>query len=221
MGERLDVYERKHRWLETAALAVFAGLATACALRMADVPASTMAIAVLTAWLATDFFSGLVHWAGDTWGSIRSPVIGAWFIRPFREHHDDPRAMTLHDFIETNGSSAIAGLPLLIAALFAPDDWAFVRSFLLFLALGGVMANQCHKWAHAMNSSRPRLVVFAQRAGLILRPELHRRHHARPHDSYYCTASGWMNGVLEAAGFFRACERTVKALTRAEPRRSC
>ena len=60
MGERLDVYERKHRWLETAALAVFVSLTAACAWRMAHVPVSVMTIAGLAAWIATDFFSGLV-----------------------------------------------------------------------------------------------------------------------------------------------------------------
>ena len=216
-------YAPAHRRVESLAICAFAALALWCAWRMAGAaPAWMIVAAAIAGWLATDFFSGLVHWAGDTWGSVRTPGLGAWFIRPFREHHDDPRAMTKHDFVETNGSSAIAGLPLLVAGAAIPLEGsgpAFAQAILLFLAFGGLFANQCHKWAHMKRSDLPALIVLAQRARLILPPEMHRRHHACPHDTHYCTASGWMNGVLETMEFFRGIERGVAALVQATPRR--
>ena len=63
--------------------------------------------------LAADLVSGMVHWAGDTLCDEDTPVLGRHFIRPFREHHVDPKAITRHDFIETNGNNCIASMPVL------------------------------------------------------------------------------------------------------------
>ena len=45
--------------------------------------------ALIAGWLLADLFSGLVHWALDSFGSVRTPIFGPAFIRPFREHHAD------------------------------------------------------------------------------------------------------------------------------------
>lgn len=142
-------------------------------------------LAALCGWLAADILSGLVHWALDRFGDERTPLVGAILIRPFREHHEHPTAMTRHDFVETNGASALGASALLL----------FDNEVLFFTALGVLAANQCHKWAHAR--SVPRLVRAAQRLRLILPPEAHRRHHAAPHDRHFCTASGWLNRPLD------------------------
>jgi len=73
--------------------------------------------AVGCGWLLADLMSGLLHWAFDSWGTVRTPLPGKAFIRPFREHHGDPKSMLAHDFVELNGASCVACIPLLVNAL--------------------------------------------------------------------------------------------------------
>lgn len=152
-------------------------------------------VAAFAGWLLADLLSGLAHWAGDTFGSARTPVLGPALIRPFREHHADPREMTRHDFIEVNGASCLGCLPILIVLIFFSNN-PFIHSILIFLCLGILLANQCHKWAHT--EVPPIFVKTLQRLRLILRASEHRLHHRPPYNSHFCTASGWMNRPLDA-----------------------
>jgi hypothetical protein len=192
------------RLIDTAAVAAFALLAAAGGYRFiahVDLPGPLVLAAALAAWVAVDLFSGLVHWGFDSFGSIRTPILGRQFIQPFREHHVDERAITRHGFAETNGASCLAALPALGAAALVPlssPALGVAQAFLLFSALGVLATNQCHKWAHSDPDRVPRLARLAQRLRLVLRPEEHRRHHVRPFDTHYCTASGWLNAPLNA-----------------------
>ena len=130
--------------------------------------------------------------------------------------------MTRHDFIETNGASCVAALPPLAAAALLPVEGqasAFAQALLFFSALGLLLANQCHKWAHADPAQLGPLVRGVQRLRLVLSPAHHRLHHAKPFDSHYCTASGWLNVPLGAIGFFRLLESVIGKVCGATPRR--
>ena len=157
----------------------------------------TIPLAALCGWLLADLFSGLVHWALDTFGSVRTPVVGPAFIRPFREHHADPAAMTRHDFIEVNGASCLGCLPVLAAAAFLPMN-GFVQATLLSFSLGALVTNQCHKWAHVSPDELPGFAKTVQKLGLILRAGEHRMHHTPPYNTHFCTANGWLNRPLNA-----------------------
>ncbi|MGH8695636.1 MAG: fatty acid desaturase CarF family protein [Burkholderiales bacterium] len=195
-------YAACQRRLETAAIGAFAVLAAAGFYRLAAHASPSgwvIAAAALAGWMAADLLSGLVHWAFDRFGSVRTPVLGPRFVRPFREHHVDASRIARHDFVETNGASCIAALPAVLAAALMPlssPAWAFAQALALFTVLGVLGANQCHKWAHMEPARVPRLVRLAQRWRLILRPEEHRMHHRHPFDTHYCTASGWLNPAL-------------------------
>jgi hypothetical protein len=150
-------------------------------------------IAALCGWLLADLFSGLVHWALDSFGSVRTPVVGPAFIRPFREHHADPAGMTRHDFIEVNGASCLGCLPLLALSLYLDG---FAHALVVFTCLGVLFTNQCHKWAHM---EKPPVIARAlQESGLVLRAQEHQKHHTPPYNTHFCTASGWLNRPLNA-----------------------
>jgi hypothetical protein len=178
--------------------------------------------AALVGYLAADLVSGLVHWGADTWGSEKLPGLGRAFLRPFREHHVDPTAITRHDFVETNGNNCLVSIPTLALALvLAPSSgedqnpfWSAVLGFLVLWVMG---TNQFHKWAH-LESPRG-AVALMQRLHLILPPAHHATHHAYPYTRSYCITTGWMNAPLNAVGFFRILERWITALSGALPRR--
>ena len=177
--------------------------------------------ALLAGYVAADFGSGLVHWGFDTWGSIYTPVLGKAFIRPFREHHFDEKAITRHDFVETNGNNSLATLPLLGLTFLVPVEpgsafGIIVTSFIVAVCGATFMTNQFHAWAHA--DRVPRFVSLLQRWHVILPPDHHDIHHRKPHLSHYCITTGWLNSFLGAIGFFRGLERVITAVTGAQPR---
>jgi plasmanylethanolamine desaturase len=182
------------RAVETSAIVLFFVL-FAFSLSNLSMEIQYIPIAALCGWLLADLFSGLVHWALDSFGSVRTPVLGPAFIRPFREHHAEPLAMTRHDFIEVNGASCLGCLPILAATAFLPMN-GFVQAVFLAFSLGILIANQCHKWAHLKEP--PSFAKVIQRFGFILRASEHVKHHTPPYDSHFCTASGWLNRPLNA-----------------------
>jgi len=198
-------YGRSQRVLELASIALFVLLTGWSLWRLLDAtqphfPAVAL-VAVPAGWLAADLLSGLAHWAFDSFGSARTPIIGNAFIRPFRAHHADPEEMTRHDFVETHGASCLASLPFLAAASVMPVDmWTEIlaQAVLLFTALGALATNQCHKWAHMDEASLPKPVRWAQRRRLVLPREHHRLHHTPPFDTHFCMSSGWLNAPFNA-----------------------
>ena len=172
--------------------------------------------AVLCGYLAADFVSGYVHWLGDTWGSLKTPLLGNAMIRPFREHHVDQKAITRHDFIETNGNNCLISIPVGVMCVSMPVGpgehqafWLFLASFLGSMIFWVMATNQFHKWAHT--DSPPPVVSWLQRLHLILPPEHHAIHHAAPYSKYYCITVGWLNWPLHKIKFFPTLEKLTTA----------
>lgn len=179
-------------------------------------------IGAVTGMLAADFVSGFFHWCFDTWGSPEVPFIGQTLIRTFREHHVDQKAITRHDFVETNGTNVMsaflpAGGVLLFEDPTGTKTDAFFTTMLTFWAFFTAMTSQIHKWAHM--DKPPRAIAFLQRVRILLSAEHHALHHAPPYVKHYCIACGWLNGPLASIRFFSTLERIITAITGALPRK--
>jgi ubiquitin-conjugating enzyme E2 variant len=201
----VSTYSRSQRLFEYASITLFVLLVTCSIGRLyqaADHNFVWIALFIaVCAWSAIDLLSGLLHFALDSWGSAHTPFIGQAFIRPFREHHVKPREIAEHDFVELNGSSCLACLPILGMAVAMPVTstlWMSLQAFLLFISLGACATNQCHMWAHTDAKSAPRVVRWAQRHRLVLSPAHHQLHHTAPFNAYFCMANGWLNKPLNA-----------------------
>ena len=190
----------------------FAGLA-------AEVPwvGFLVALAFLSAIVAADFASGLVHWAADNWGSGDWPIVGG-FVQPFRHHHVEPQAMVEHRFLERFGDNSVAALPTFGFALLADGGaaWRVVWGAVLGVtARGGLPPAQSRAWA--ARGTPPRLVAWLQRWRIILSPAHHDVHHQAPYARHYCITTGWLNAPLERLRFFPALEALLTAVTGVSP----
>jgi len=218
-------YSRAHRALELSAIAMFAALAAGLAWKVALTVEGTAAWIILTTsigagYVLADLVSGIVHWLADRYGTTETPLFGANFIRPFREHHIDPKAITEHDFVETNGSNCIVSVPCMAFTFFVlPVEESLFGTFLhggtLAFCLSIFATNQFHKWAHM--DSPPLLVPLLRRCSLILTPEHHDTHHTSPYDRHYCITVGWWNPVLERLKLFERIETVLAFVTGARP----
>ncbi|MBA3548884.1 MAG: hypothetical protein H0T76_20565 [Nannocystis sp.] len=155
--------------------------------------------AFVAGYVTADFASGLFHFLADNYGTTTRPFIGPVFIRPFREHHVDPLAITRHDFLEVNGANCAMSLPIVIATYLLLPVGAnlltlFLGAYVVLFLFGIFLTNQFHSWAHVADP--PRVIRALQRSGLILGPEHHQRHHTPPFNTYYCITSGWLNPWL-------------------------
>lgn len=218
-------YSRAIRRFEVGALIVFALLSGWTLWRVAPfVPehAWLMVAAFGIGFLASDFTSGFVHWIFDTWGTPRTPLLGAPFIRPFREHHTDQLAITRHDFVETNANNCFIGtLPLVGVSFLSVESGRpvalFTVAFVFWLVQFTMLTNQFHKWAHA--EAPPKLAVWLQRVHLILPPAHHAKHHTEPFQHHYAITVGWTNWVTDTLRFYRGLEWLIRLTTGALPRR--
>jgi len=197
-------YPTSHRVFEIVSVGAFIGFAGALIYRVVAEVAGRFSwqiglligMLILVAYAVADLASGIVHFLLDNFGSPDTPVIGQKFVKPFRDHHVDPMAMTQGDFIAVNADNVFVCLPVLIPVVVFMDvgEHPFVGVFLVALVAGVIMTNQLHKWAHM--PTVPRLVAAAQRSGVVLSKEHHSVHHSGGYDSNYCITWGHLDVLL-------------------------
>jgi ubiquitin-conjugating enzyme E2 variant len=198
-------YPVSHRLLELASFTAFVvlgalvvqGAVGAFADRLHWWSVFPLLAAAVGGLAVADLMSGLVHFLFDQYGSPATPVIGQKFVKPFRDHHDDPAAMTHGDFIAVNSDNLLICLPVLGLTVGLVDLRAHpvVDVFVLALVSAVAMTNQIHKWAHMPRV--PGAVRFAQRHGVILGVRHHAGHHRAPYEKHYCITFGRLDVLLD------------------------
>lgn len=214
-----EVSSPLHRAMEIGGILAFGALETWLLVRLANsVTTGEMALALglsaLAGYIGADFGSGLAHWAFDRYGTVETPILGPNFIKPFREHHVDPKGITRHDFVETNGNNCIATIPFLLTGLsfdLSTPLGVFGAGVFAMISLFGFGTNQFHKWAHEDNL--PGWVQKLMAWHLILGVAHHDIHHRAPYDKYYCITSGVLNPFLTRIRFFSRTEALIFRLT--------
>ena len=189
---------------ELVSVGTFIAFAAALARRVAVEAADRMSLSiviliialVLAAYAVADLASGIVHFLLDNFGSPDTPVIGQKFVKPFRDHHVDPMAMTQGDFIAVNADNVFICLPVIVPAFYFLDtaQHPYAGVFIVGLVAGVIMTNQLHKWAHM--PTVPRLVAAAQRHSVVLSKEHHSVHHSGAYDRNYCITWGHLDLLL-------------------------
>ncbi|MCI0341867.1 MAG: fatty acid desaturase family protein [Planctomycetales bacterium] len=216
---------RLHRTADLLAAGAAAGLLAACGARTitAIAPGAggwLLAPAAALGVAAADLASGLLHWACDSFGSERTPVLGRTLIRPFREHHRDPEAILRQGTLKLSRNSCLAALPVLSVTLAAPGPSPgasaalFIHATLLVFVAASLATNLFHRWAHAARV--PPAVGWLQSVGLILSREAHHPHHAGGRRAY-CVTTGWMNGWLDRARVLPRAAAWLRATWRRSP----
>jgi hypothetical protein len=222
--------ERRSRWLvllDVFSLSAAAGLSVLALSRIDALPPLVwvpfLALAAIAGWAFADFGSGLVHFLCDRFGSESTVLLGPAVIRPFREHHVEPRGIAAHGFVELSGNSALAltpmlalggGLAPLVGEALLPSA-AF--SWLMSASVGLFTTNQIHRWAHMTRP--PRIARLLQRAGIAITAEAHARHHRGAHDVEFCITNGWCNALLDRARVWARVERALRAAASARAAR--
>lgn len=177
---------------------------------------ATIVGALLAGYVLADFGSGIVHWTFDRYGNDKTWLLGPNFVKPFRNHHVDPRDITRHDFIETNGNNCLFTMPILAGFTFLPLDFEnagvlFVIALWTFASIFTFATNQFHKWAHTPEP--PSWAAWLQEKHVILPRDHHKIHHTFPYETHYCITTGWMNGVMSKMGAWAFMERVIEAVS--------
>jgi ubiquitin-conjugating enzyme E2 variant len=158
--------------------------------------------------LFADFFSGVLHWAIDSYARTDLPLVGKWIGQPNIEHHKWPRAFLLRSWLQSSWDLLLLASTLLVGLHLA----AMLTWHACVFALLVCNANEIHKWAHRSRNENGRLITVLQLLKLVQSRRHHARHHTEGNKSHYCVLTDFVNPVVDALRFWRAAEVLVEAV---------
>lgn len=149
-------------------------------------------VALVTAYLLTDFINGLVHMYmdnNDRYESIDGPLIAN-----FHLHHKTPlytrRNLLLVYYMETGSKVWLVFYLLLVLALQSLFEINHVVFYILvYIGILSSVAEVSHYLCH---SSRSPVAMFLARIGLLLTKRHHAPHHLRDNNGY-----AFLNGFTD------------------------
>lgn len=149
-------------------------------------------VALVVAYLLTDFINGLVHMYmdnNDRYESIDGPLIAN-----FHLHHKTPmytkRNLLVVYYMETGSKVWLAGYLLLVVAL---ESLFEINSTSLYtLVYIGILSSVAEVSHYLCHSSRSPVALFLARIGLLLSKRHHAPHHLRDNNGY-----AFLNGFTD------------------------
>ena len=149
-------------------------------------------VALVVAYLLTDFINGLVHMYmdnNDRYESIDGPLIAN-----FHLHHKTPmytkRNLLVVYYMETGSKVWLVGYLLLVVAL---ETLFEINSTLLYILVYiGILSSLAEVSHYLCHSSRSPVALFLARIGLLLTKRHHATHHLRDNNGY-----AFLNGFTD------------------------
>jgi hypothetical protein len=229
-------------WWVTALFA----LSLSLNLWFAGVPDWRWIPAALAGWYVADLMSGLTHmymdyrpctpgiglremfhYAGSResadYLALRDRVLPRIspferLVYDFKNHHPRPEALGRRPFLVQIGSTilffALPASALLSILCFAVPVAGWLVAGLVVLIVGGTLAQYFHGTLH--RADNPWIVRAMRRAGLLMTPEAHARHHETLRRDF-ATNTGWSNPLVNLV-FNAAMARGWLSGTGLEPR---
>ncbi len=163
-----------------------------------------ISIFILSAVVAADLLTGIVHWLEDTYGNPNTKFlgIGKHIVIPNLVHHIKPRELTNGNWFSRIWTSMVFLLILLLVLV----SLGMANSFIYLTFAIAMWGNEIHCWSHRTPKENGKIIIFLQRCYIIQSPKQHAKHHFSPYASNFCAITPYVNPILEVIHFWRILE---------------
>eukprot|EP00386_Alphamonas_edax_P012640 GDKI01039365.1.p1 GENE.GDKI01039365.1~~GDKI01039365.1.p1 ORF type:complete len:285 (+),score=72.77 GDKI01039365.1:89-943(+) len=141
--------------------------------------------AVIAAWMFVDFYGGVLHVVLDHPPFVDYPVISAGCLE-FQWHHVLPYDITAKPYLEVCGDlNLVLFLHIVVHAIINGGLHNHAGNAVLAAKiLAGYFGQWAHRMAHTPPTKRPSWVLWGQKYGILVSPEMHRDHHTTYNDGF-------------------------------------